>query len=83
MPASDPLQEYLRRRDEVEKLRRDHDRAQGAYDRELKALREEHGCADERAAEKLLKRLDREVAALEAELADGLAALTAELEKVR
>jgi hypothetical protein len=80
---NDPRDEYLKRRDEVARLQRDYDRAQGAYDRELKALKDDHGCVDEKAAETLLKRLGRETAALETELTAGLAAVDAELEKIR
>ncbi len=55
-------------KERVERLRRDVDRAQGAYDQSMQRLSSEFDCSSIQAAEKKMARLEEEQEELEAKL---------------
>lgn len=61
------LDEYRQLKENAERLRRDADRAQGAYEQHLAKLKEERGVKTVKEAKELEKKLAREEAELEAE----------------
>jgi predicted nucleic acid-binding Zn-ribbon protein len=61
------LDRYKQLADKVEKLQRDHDRAEGALSQLMGRLKSEFSCDTLDAAEKKLKKLEKEAATKEKE----------------
>lgn len=65
--------EYQQLKSKVDKVRADADRAAGALERSLSQLKKDFDCGSLEAAEKLLKKLEREERVADQEYADAMA----------
>jgi predicted transcriptional regulator len=66
------LERYKQLSDKVEKLQRDHDRAEGALSQLMARLKSEFGCDTLADAERKLKKLDKEASVKEKEFYEAM-----------
>jgi hypothetical protein len=81
MPKEDTLDRYQELKKQAERLRRDHDREEGALRQHLKRLKDEFALPDEQEAEQWITAAERDLRKFEKEYARAERAFSAKWEE--